>query len=44
MQYQIFRQSGVKPQLYSTNSRAYSDAVTLSIQITAYYGVSINQY
>ena len=34
MQYQIFRQSGVKPQLYSTNSRAYSDAVPLSVRIT----------
>ena len=29
-----------KPQLYSTNSRADSDAVTLSVQITADYGVN----
>ena len=34
MQYQIFRQGGVKPLLYSTNSRAYSDAVPLSVRIT----------
>ena len=40
IQYQIFRQGGVKPQLYSTNSRAYSDAVTLSVQITADYGAN----
>lgn len=38
IQYQIFRQGGVKPPLYSTNSRADSDAVTLSVQITADYG------
>ena len=40
IQYQIFRQGGVKPPLYSTNSRAYSDAVTLSVQITADYGAN----
>lgn len=38
IQYQIFRQGGVKPQLYSTNSRADSDAVTLSVQIN--YNIS----
>ena len=40
IQYQIFRQGGVKPQLYSTNSRAYSDADPLSVQITADYGAN----
>ena len=38
IQYQIFRQGGVKPPLYSTNSRADSDAVTLSVQIN--YNIS----
>lgn len=38
IQYQIFRQGGVKPQLYSTNSRADSDADPLSVQIN--YNIS----
>ena len=38
IQYQIFRQGGVKPPLYSTNSRTYSDADPLSVQIN--YNIS----